>query len=55
MIKEWEVIINYLYGCEFIRIKVKANTERKAKMIALNKVKRERGDTAMFVCGCKLV
>lgn len=55
MIKEWEVVINYLYGCEFIRMRVKANTERKAKMIALSKLKKERGDMAMYACGCKSV
>lgn len=54
-IKKWKVRINYLSGCEFINVIVKANSERKAKIIAKEKVKKERGDHFMEVCSCRVV
>lgn len=55
MIKKWEVTINYLFGLEFIKVPVKANTERKASDFALEKVKKERGDHIMHVCSIELI
>ncbi|WP_373266167.1 hypothetical protein [Hungatella hathewayi] len=51
--KKWKVRINYLFGCEFIDVEVKANTERKAKIRAIEKLKKERGDKFMQVCSAK--
>ena len=51
--KKWNVRINYLFGCEFIDVEIKANTERKAKVRALEKLKKERGDHFMTVCSVK--
>lgn len=48
--KKWKVRINYLFGCEFVDVTVKANTERKAKIRAIEKLKKERGDHFMQVC-----
>lgn len=35
--KEWEVTINHLFGCDYPIIRVKANTERKAGIRAMEK------------------
>lgn len=45
--KTWKVRINYLSGCEFVNVVVKANTERKARIRAIEKIKKERGDKFM--------
>lgn len=51
--KKWNVRINYLFGLEFIDVEIKANTERKAKIRAVEKLKKERGDHFMQVCSAK--
>ena len=53
--KKWKVNIDYLFGCEFIDVVVKANTERKARIRALEKLKKERGDHMMSVCSVTLL
>lgn len=55
MSKTWNVRINYLFGCEFINVSVKANSERKARIRAIDKVKKTKGDHFMEVCCVELV
>ena len=52
-IKKYRCRINWLNGCEFLDVIVKANTERKARIIAKEKVIKERGNHFFVVCGCE--
>ena len=52
-IKKYRCRINYLHGCEFFDVIVKANSERKARIRAKDKVIKERGNNFCMVCGCE--
>ena len=52
-IKKYRCRINWLNGCEFLDVIVKANTERKARIIAKVKVFKEEGNHFCIVCGCE--
>ena len=52
-IKKYRCRINWLNGCEFLDVIVKANTERKARIIAKEKVIKETGNHFCIVCGCE--
>lgn len=52
-IKKYRCRINYLHGCEFFDVIVKANSERKARIRAKDKVIKERGNHFCIVCGCE--
>lgn len=52
-IKKYRCRINWLNGCEFLEVRIKANSERKARIIAKEKVIKERGNHFFMVCGCK--
>ena len=60
--KKWKCRVNILFGAEFVDVIVKANTERKAKKFAEEKIKKkyhqEHPDTnSVFVeiCSCELI
>ncbi|NBJ92226.1 hypothetical protein [Parablautia muri] len=52
-IKKYRCRINWLNGCEFFDVIVKANSERKARIIAKEKVIKEKGYHFFMVCGCE--
>lgn len=52
-IKKYRCTINWLNGCEFFDVIVKANTERKARIKAKEKVIKEKGNHFCMVCGCE--
>lgn len=52
-IKKYKCRVNWLFGCEFFDIIVKANSERKARIIAKEKVIKERGNGFCEICSCK--
>lgn len=52
-IKKYKCRIDYLNGCEFFDVIVKANTERKARIKAKEKVIKEKGNHFCMVCGCE--
>lgn len=53
-IKKWEVDVNYNFGLH-TKVMVKANTQRKAEIIAMDKVKKEKNCSIVFVGSCKLM
>lgn len=53
-IKKWEVDVDYLFGLH-TKVIVKANTQRKAEIIAMNKVKKEKKCSIVFIGSCKLI
>lgn len=52
-IKKYRCRINWLNGCEFFDVIVKANTERKARIMAKEKAIKEKGNHFCMVCGCE--
>ncbi len=52
-IKKFRCRINWLSGCDFFDVIVKANSERKARIRAKEKVIKERGNHFFMVCGCE--
>ncbi len=52
-IKKYRCRINWLNGCEFFDVIVKANSERKARIIAKEKVIKEKGNHFCIVCSCE--
>lgn len=52
-IKKYRCRINWLNGCEFFDVIVKANTERKARIKAKEKVIKGKGNHFCMVCGCE--
>lgn len=52
-IKKYKCKVDYLNGCEFFDVIVKANTERKARIKAKEKVIKEKGNHFCMVCGCE--
>ena len=54
-IKKYRCSINWLSGCDFFDVIVKANSERKARIRAKEKVVKERGNHFFMVCGCEKI
>ncbi len=52
-IKQYRCRINWLNGCDFFDVIIKANSERKARIKAKEKVIKERGNYFCMVCGCE--
>ena len=52
-VKKWLVSISYFFGAGTDEIEVKANTEKKAKQIAIDKCKKEHGCNFVNVLMCK--
>lgn len=52
-IKKYRCRINWLNGCEFFDVIVKANSERKARIIVKEKVIKEKGNHFCIVCSCE--
>lgn len=52
-IKKYRCWINWLHGCEIFDVIVKANSERKARIRAKEKVIKERGNHFCYVCSCE--
>lgn len=52
-IKKYKCKVDYLNGCEFIDVIIKANSEKKARILAKEKVIKEKGNHICIVCGCE--
>ena len=52
-IKKYKCRVNWLFGCEFFDVIIKANSERKARKIAKEKVIKERGNGFCEICYCE--
>ena len=52
-IKRYRCRIDWLNGCEFFDVIIKANSERKARIKAKEKVIKERGNHFFMVCRCE--
>lgn len=52
-IKRYNCRVNWLFGCDFFNVIVKANSERKARVIARDKVIKEKGSGFCEVCSCE--
>lgn len=52
-IKKYRCGVNWLHGCEFLYVIVKANSERKARIRAKEKVIKEKGNHFCMVCFCE--
>lgn len=52
-IKKYKCKVDYLNGCEFFDVIVKANSERKARIMAKEKVIKEKGNCFCMVCECE--
>ena len=49
-IKKYRCRINWLNGCEFFDVCIRANSERKARIMAKEKVIKEKGNHFCMVC-----
>ena len=52
-IKKYSCRVNWLFGCDFFDVIVKANSERKARIIAKENVTKERGNGFCEICSCE--
>lgn len=52
-IKKWKVTINVLFGLKTVVTFVSANTHRKARIIALEKVKKQEKANFATVISCE--
>lgn len=53
--KLWAVTINYLFGSETVVVRIKANTERKARIRAVEKFKKEHGDHILDITSVEML